>query len=119
MAKKDVELFFEEVSKNEPLRAEWEKAQKGITNIKEDELESFFNEKLYPIAKKYGFDFSYNDIRKFKRNLTSDNAEELSDDFLDQVAGGVALGKSYCWKLGLGMSIDTDKNVGCIVFGTN
>lgn len=119
MAKRDVELFFEEAKKNDALRTEWEKAQKGIANIKEDELESFFNEKLFPIAKKYGFDFSYNDIRKFKRNLDSDNSGELSDDFLDQVAGGVAIGKSYCWKLGLGMSIDTDKNVGCLVFGTN
>lgn len=119
MSKKDVELFFEEVNKNEALKQEWQKTESEIANLKEDELESFFNEKLSPIAKKYGFNFSYNDVRKFKHGLTSDDATELNDDFLDQVAGGAQYGKSYCWKLGIGMGVDTDKKVGCFVFGTN
>lgn len=119
MAKKDVELFFEEVNKNETLKKELEKAEAGMTHLKEDELETFFKEKFLPIVKKYGFDFSYADLREYKHSLTPENAEALDDDFLDQVAGGAQYGKNYCWKLGVGMGIDTSKNSFCFVFGTN
>ncbi len=90
-----------------------------MTHLKENELETFFKEKLFPIVTKYGFNFSFNDLREYKHSLTPKNAEELDDGFLDQVAGGAQYGKNYCWKLGFGMGIDTDKNSVCFVFGTN
>ncbi len=65
-----------------------------MTNLKEDELETFFNENLYSIVKKYGFDFSYADLREYKHGLNHQSGEEL-DDFLDQVAGGFSI--SFGW----------------------
>lgn len=34
-----------------------------MTNRKENELEFFFKEKLFPIVTKYGFNFSYDYLR--------------------------------------------------------
>ena len=108
MAKKDVELFFEEVNKNETLKKELEKAEAGMTNLKENELESFFKEKFLPIVKKYGFNFSYDDLREYKHSLTPQSGEELDDDFLDQVAGGA--GKNTCIIMGVGVGGTRDKD---------
>ena len=89
MAVKDVELFVQEKRKNEALKKEWEETSKQEATLKEDQKEAFFNEKLYPILKKYGFDFSFNDFCEYKGNSKSqDSDEELSDDELFNVAGG-------------------------------
>lgn len=89
MAVKDVELFVEEKRKNETLKAEWEEAIKEEANLREDQKENFFNENLYPIAKRYGFDFSFNDFCEYKNSSKpQDNDGELSDDELFDVAGG-------------------------------
>ena len=89
MFKKDVELFVLEKRKNNILRKEWKETAKKGNNLKENEQESFFNKELSPIAKKYGFDFSYNDFCEYKKhNPTPNNYEELSNDELFNVAGG-------------------------------
>lgn len=86
MAKKDVELFALEKRKNEALKKEWKKVAAREDKLKENQKEKFFNEKLYPIVKKYGFDFSFADFYECKKSKGSD--EELSDDELFNVAGG-------------------------------
>ena len=116
MAKKDVELFFEKINKNETLKKELEKAEEGMINIKENELETFFNENLYPIVKKYGFDFSYADLHEYKHSLTPKNREELSDDELFNVAGGKRdHGMASCWHIGVGAKIGSDAI--CLIVG--
>lgn len=94
MSKKNVELFVLEKRKNDALRKEWEEATKKGNSLKENEQESFFNKELSPIAKKYGFNFSYNDFYEYKKhNPISNNDEELSDDELFNVAGG-----AWCYR---------------------
>ena len=90
MAVKDVEMFVQEKRKNEALKKEWDKATKKEDKLKEDKKEEFFNKKLAPIAKKYGFDFSFNDFCEYKKHSAKpqNNDEELSDDELFNVAGG-------------------------------
>lgn len=90
MAKKDVELFVEEKRKNEALKKEWENAAEKEAELREDQKEDFFNEQLYPIAKKYGFDFSFDDFCEYKKHNSKSQSsdEELSDDELFDVAGG-------------------------------
>ena len=91
MAVKDVEMFVQEKRKNEALKKEWDKATKKEDKLKEDKKEEFFNKKLAPIAKKYGFDFSFDDFCEYKRHSSKpqDSDEELSDDELFNVAGGL------------------------------
>ena len=91
MAVKDVELFVQEKRKNEALKKEWDKATKKEDKLKEDKKEEFFNKKLAPIAKKYGFDFSFNDFCEYKKHSAKpqSSGEELSDDELFNVAGGI------------------------------
>ena len=91
MAVKDVEMFVLEKRKNEALKKEWDKATKKEAKLKEDKKEEFFNKKLHPIIKKYGFDFSFDDFCEYKKHSSQsqDSDEELSDDELFNVAGGV------------------------------
>ena len=97
--------------KNEALKKEWEAANKG-NNLKENEQESFFYKELSPIAKKYGFNFSYNDFCEYKKHSkNSNNYEELSDDELFNVAGGQA------YECSIGPNSE-DKNKRCIVYST-
>lgn len=84
MAKKDVELFALEKRKNEALKKEWKKVAAREDKLKENQKEKFFNEKLYPIVKKYGFDFSFADFCEYKKFKGSN--EELRDDELFNVA---------------------------------
>ena len=105
MATKDVELFFEEVSKNEALKKELAKADEGLNSLDKSEMETFFNEKLLPIIKTYGFDFTYQDLLYYKQSLNPKDGDEISDDFLNQVSGGdkcccVAVG-AFCSSEGL------------------
>ena len=74
--------------KNEALKKEWDKAIK-----KEDKKEALFNKKVHPIVKKYGFDFSFDDLCEYKKNSVKPQSGdgELSDDELFNVAGGIKL----------------------------
>ena len=90
MTVKDVEMFVLEKRKNEALKKERDKATKKEDKLKEDKKEDFFNKKLHPIIKKYGFDFSFDDFCEYKKNSVKpqDGAGELGDDELFNVAGG-------------------------------
>ena len=93
MAVKDVEMFVLEKRKNEALKKEWDKATKKEDKLREDKKEAFFNKKLHPIIKKYGFDFSFDDFCEYKKNSAKPQSGdgELSDDELFNVAGGIKL----------------------------
>ena len=91
MAVKDVEEFVLEKRKNEALKKEWEKATKKEDKLKEDQKEEFFNKKLHPIIKKYGFDFSFDDFCEYKKHIAKPQSSDakLIDDELFNVVGGV------------------------------
>ena len=82
MAVKDVEMFILEKRKNEALKKEWDKAIK-----KEDKKEALFNKKVHPIVKKYGFDFSFDDLCEYKKYSAKPQSGdgELSDDEMSNV----------------------------------
>lgn len=87
-----------------------------MTKIKENELESFFNEKISPIVQEYGFDFSFDDVCEYKRSLAPENSDELSDDELLNVAGGKqGYGVASCWRMGVGVKIGNDAI--CFIMG--
>lgn len=88
MSKKDAKLFFDEVKKNKELKAKIDKAEVGNEALSKDEARKFFNEKLVPIIKEAGFNFSYEDLIEYKRDLVPEDIEELDDEFLSKVAGG-------------------------------
>ncbi len=101
------------------MKKELEKVEAGMTNLKENELESFFKEKLLPLVKNYGFNFSYDDLREYKNSLLPQSGEELDDDFLDQVAGGLASCTKMGWGLGETMGRRGDGYGMCLIVGVN
>ena len=85
---KQVEAFFNEVKKDEGLKAKLKKVEQEVAQeLNKKEAKSFFYEKLLPLAKEYGFSFSYEELMEYKKNLIP-KAEELDDEILTQVAGG-------------------------------
>ena len=79
------------------MKKEWDKATKKEDKLREDKKEAFFNKKLHPIIKKYGFDFSFDDFCEYKKNSAKPQSgdEELSDDELFNVAGGGYKGTAW------------------------
>ena len=91
MDKKNIELFFEELSKNEVLRGALAKVESHMSNFGEltkNEQEKLFNKELLPILHEHGFDFSYNDLCEYNKSKMPADGTELSNEFLDQVTGG-------------------------------
>ena len=91
MDKKNIELFFEELSKNEVLRGALAKVESHMSNFGEltkNEQEKLFNKELLPILREHGFDFSYNDLCEYNKSNMPVDGTELSNEFLDQVTGG-------------------------------
>lgn len=82
--------FFKEVSQNEKLRKEISEAEKGLgKNLGKEEVKDFFQQKFLPIAKKYGFNFTYEELREYKESMEQKNGEEFNDIFLEKVSGGI------------------------------
>ena len=82
MAVKDFEGFAqlltnENLQKNKELR---DKLKEAVTNVDADAV--------IQIGKEHGYDFTLEDIQAFHEEQGSD--EELSDEDLENVAGGVA-----------------------------
>ena len=85
---KQVEAFFNEVKKDDGLKAKLKKVEQEVAQeLNKKEAKSFFYEKLLPLAKEYGFSFSYKELMEYKKTLIPDG-EDLDDEILTQVAGG-------------------------------
>lgn len=81
--------FFKEVSQNEKLRKEISEAEKVLEkNLCKEEVKDFFQQKFLPIAKKYGFDFTYEDLKEYKKSLDTRNGQEVQGSLLKVVSGG-------------------------------
>ena len=108
-----VSEFFKEVSKNEKLRKEISGAEKDLgKNLSKEEIKDFFQKKFLPIAKKYGFDFTYEDLKKYKKSMEPKKGNELEDDMLEMVTGG---GDCMCFYGGGGPPKD-DNDTACACF---
>ena len=89
----EIPEFFKEVSKNEKLRKEISEAEKGLgKNLSKEEVEDFFQQKFLPIAKKYGFNFTYEELREYRKSMEPKGGQKLGVDLLEGVPGGSGCG---------------------------
>ena len=111
MARKEVELFFERVNQDENLKKKISKIEARLVNLDKNQAKKIFNSDILPIAKKLGFDFSYEDVLNFSINPISESSGgEISDDDLGQVAGGMNCGVVGASSLGSDCFISGDRN---------
>ena len=88
MSKKDVKLFFNEVKNNKQLKAKVDEANASVNEqLNREESIKFFKEKLFPLIKEYGFDFTYEELLEYKKELLPDGIE-IDDELLAKVSGG-------------------------------
>ena len=93
MAQETAKKFMDQLAGDKALQEKLAAAAAAFAGDKSDE-KAVFEAVLAPIAKEAGFEFSYEDT------VAAANASgELSDDELDQVAGG-----AKCFVIGFGNS---------------
>ena len=80
MSERNVRLFYNEMCKNEKLQNEIEEVLGGTKT--ESNKQALLND----IAKKYNFDFTPEEAKKFAENLSKN---ELSLDDISEVSGGI------------------------------
>ena len=78
-----IEKFLKKISNDETLKKEMADAEQKMSNM---DPEAGFNKFLKPIINKAGFDFSFEDLKKFQQQNMPQ--VELDDDALENVAGG-------------------------------
>ena len=89
----DVKKFYVSMAADEALLSDFDKILKEVDekNLPEKERNDLFDGKILELAKKKGFNFTFEDALAFNKELSSKYGE-LSNDELDQVAGGFGLG---------------------------
>lgn len=124
MSQKDYEDFSKEISKNEKLKNEILKISKNFSKKDDPEkLKAFFDEKIKPIAKKYGFQIEANDYFKSLKNENSKINQNINYDELENVSGGLGqrgdlLDTASCPCVNVGSGIlDRNRICGCYVGG--
>ena len=87
--------FYAKVTEDDALKAKLEKILDGndITEATEDQLK-----KIGDIAKEMGYNFTIDEVKDF----IASGEVQLSDDALDNVAGGVNKGATECKGAGAG-----------------
>lgn len=90
-----VKEFYLELDRNENLKAEVFKSREEYHNgkLSPEQTISFLKEKLIPIAHKYGFDFSLEELIEYGKNQEESGMKPLTEDELDAVSGGVSARK--------------------------
>lgn len=106
MAKENVKVFFEVLSKDETIQQALKEKELAYTGIKEDR-EAIAKEVLIPVAKETGYDFTLEELKEFEKNMHPEG--ELDENELESVAGGLSWG--VCALLGIG------GGDGCLVYG--
>ena len=85
MSNQTVESFYNFIAQNKNMYEDLIESAGKIFD--DDDLRSFIKNKLLPIAKKYGYDFTEEDLFKYEKSQFS----KLSDSDLEDVAGGFSL----------------------------
>ena len=93
--KEDVKKFYEQMSKDKNLQEESAKILNDIEakNLPEKERNDAYDKSILELAKKNGFDFTLEDALAFNKTIT-EKFSELSEDDLEQVAGGISMDMS-------------------------
>jgi len=88
--------FYAKVTEDAKCKAEVEKILGGkeITEATDDQLK-----KIGEIAKEMGYNFTLDEVKDF----IASGEVQLSDDALDNVAGGVNKGQNTCTGVGAGI----------------
>ena len=90
MSKENAKLFYEELAKNEALHEKFEVIGKKYEGQTSDEVQMdlIYQNEILPIAKESGFEFTLAEFKEYKQEVTQPQSGKLSDDELDNVAGG-------------------------------
>lgn len=77
--------FYKALQEQKKLNSEFMTEIRKISN--EDELKKFIEDKILPLAKDMGYDFSVEELLDFDKNIT----KEILDQDLENVSGGANL----------------------------
>ena len=91
IAESEVRAFFDKVAKDEVLRKKLAEAEKNAGSMNELEPRKLFDDKILPIVKEQGFNFTYDDLLEYKKGLEPKEGQEFSGNFLAHAAGGQAV----------------------------
>ena len=94
MAKQDVLKFFEHVQKDVQLQDKISDLQKEANGKDSSEVNKIVEDKLIPLAKQSGYNFTFEEYKEFIQEKTKEqpapleNGAELDLDDLENVSGG-------------------------------
>lgn len=91
MSKTDVKSFYKAAVAQKEFNSDFWNEVKEIST--EDELETFIEEKVQPVAKKMGYDFSTKDLLDYEKQM----ARKITEQQLEAVSGGAS---AKSWALG-------------------
>lgn len=96
MAKADILKFRELLLKDPEFQEKFRKAAEAYKGEKDEK--SVFDNVLTPLAREYGLSATYEEFQEYAGALTGGADGELSEDELEQVAGGKGSG---AWAMSL------------------
>ncbi len=102
---KEVFTKFEELLRTDiSFQTKLRQAAEQYSGDSGDE-KAIFENLLLPVAQEYGLSASYEEFRDYMKAITSPGNEELSENELEQVAGGKGGGAGVGFCLGIGTGI--------------
>ncbi len=117
MAKADIIKFRELLLSDADFQEKLRKAGEAYTGEKDEK--SVFDNVLVPVAREYGLSATYEEVKNYTASFSGEADGELSEDELEQVAGGKGDGAILCGIVGLGIGhTKLEKGTaGCFVLG--
>ncbi len=116
MAKEKVGLFYDEMVKDIEMQKKFQEKFQNLSagfndeKLEDDRVEEIFREKVLPLIREYGYDFSYSDLKAYAEELS---VRALDDDELEAVAAGADL----CVCVIIGAGVYGDWTAFCDVIG--
>lgn len=111
MSKENVKAFYELAAKEEGVRnklAELFKPYEG-KELSEEEKSKLTETLIIPVAAEYGLPFTMEEWISFVEDAKASSSKEgeLSNEELESVAGGFAIGLTFCFLVGAGTGLAT------------
>lgn len=107
--KMNVKAFFEALAKEEEIQQKLKEKEAAYTGAKEDR-EAAVKEILLPVAEEAGYAFTLDELKAYEESLQAER--EISDQELESVSGGDAIG--FCGFIGVGVGPSCEGlGVGC------
>ncbi len=122
MAKADLIKFRDLIASDPEFQEKFRKAAEAYKGPQDEK--SVFENLLQPLGKEYGLSATYEEFKEFTGAFTGEAGGELSEDELEQVAGGKNSGIGLCAGIGIGDLFGEDKDpsgyrVACQVVGAS